>query len=277
MEKLVAVKERQKTFSVKHLGDRTKKRLVHDYTAAQCRLLLLDYDGTLTGFFGRPEEAKPDKELLDLLARVAAVSGNKVVLISGRDKETLADWFGDLGIGLIAEHGVWIKEQRKDWEMIEPLTNEWKGVIRPVLELYVDRTPGSFIEEKEFALVFHYRKAEPELGALRARELMNHLVELTANLHLQVLEGNKVVEVKNAGINKGRAASRWIAAGQWDFVMAVGDDLTDEDIFAVLPETAYSIKVGAGPSLARFRLLSPKEVRSLLSELAPQPIEPSVP
>ncbi|RPF49411.1 trehalose 6-phosphate synthase/phosphatase [Thermodesulfitimonas autotrophica] len=267
MEKLAEVKERQEAFLVKRLRQANKERLVRDYASAKRRLLLLDYDGTLTGFFGRPEEARPGNEILELLARMAAVPGNEVVLISGRDKETLEDWFGDLGIGLIAEHGVWIKEQEKDWEMIEPLTNEWKEAIRPVLELYVDRTPGAFIEEKGFALVFHYRKAEPELGALRARELVNHLLNLTANLHLQVLEGNKVVEVKNAGINKGRAALRWIGRAAWDFILAAGDDRTDEDLFAVLPETAYSLKVGLTPSRARFNLPSPKEVLSLLEKL----------
>lgn len=267
IERLAEVKERQKTFLVNRLQDGTRERLVRDYASAERRLLLLDYDGTLTGFFGRPEEAKPDKDLLVLLARVAAVSGNEVVLISGRDKETLEAWFGDLEIGLIAEHGAWIKEQEKGWEMVESLTNEWKEEIRPVLELYVDRTPGSFIEEKEFALVFHYRKAEPELGILRARELMNHLVTLTTNLHLQVLEGDKVVEVKNAGINKGKAALRWIGRAEWGFILAAGDDRADEDLFAVLPETAYSIKVGLGPSRARFNLPSHKEVLSLLKEL----------
>uniref|UniRef100_UPI002FE0732E trehalose-phosphatase n=1 Tax=Thermodesulfitimonas autotrophica TaxID=1894989 RepID=UPI002FE0732E len=249
------------------LRQANKERLVRDYASAKRRLLLLDYDGTLTGFFGWPEEARPGNEILELLARMAAVPGNEVVLISGRDKETLGDWFGDLGIGLIAEHGVWIKEQEKDWEMIEPLTNEWKEAIRPVLELYVDRTPGAFIEEKGFALVFHYRKAEPELGTLRARELVNHLLNLTANLHLQVLEGNKVVEVKNAGINKGRAALRWIGRAAWDFILAAGDDRTDEDLFAILPETAYSLKVGLTPSRARFNLPSPEEVLSLLEKL----------
>jgi len=131
----------------------------------------------------------------------------------------------------------------------------------------VDRTPGSFIEEKGFSLAWHYRKANPRLGALRARELVNDLVKLTANLNLQVLEGSKVVEVKNAGVNKGRAALQWISREKWDFILAIGDDLTDEDVFKVLPASAWSIKVRFSTSAARFNLSSPSQVRALLKEM----------
>jgi trehalose 6-phosphate synthase/phosphatase len=131
----------------------------------------------------------------------------------------------------------------------------------------VDRTPGSLIEEKDFSLAWHYRKASPRLGELRARELVNDLLNLTANLNLQVLEGNKVVEVKSAGINKGRAALQWISREAWDFILAMGDDLTDEDIFKVLPDTAWSIKVRFSASVAKYNLGSPREVSALLKEM----------
>ena len=131
----------------------------------------------------------------------------------------------------------------------------------------MDRTPGSFIEEKGFSLAWHYRKANPRLGTVRARELVNDLVKLTANLNLQVLEGSKVVEVKNAGVNKGRAALRWISRKTWDFILAIGDDLTDEDVFKVLPATAWSIKVRFSVSAARFNLSFPSQVRALLREM----------
>jgi len=268
LDKLVETKGRQETLLVKRLNPAVKRRLVEDYLGSERRLILLDYDGTLIRFYGKPEDAKPNAEVLSLLEQLAGVPGNEVVIISGRTKCTLDEWVGSLDIGLIAEHGLWVKEIGKDWEVTEPVSNEWKNEIRPVLEFYADRTPGSSVEEKEFSLVFHYRRAEPELGSLRARELINHLVSFTANLNLQVLEGNKVIEVKNIGINKGKAALRWVSRGKWDFIMATGDDWTDEDIFAVLPETAYSIKVGLNPSQARFNLSSPKEVLSLLRDLA---------
>ncbi len=151
--------------------------------------------------------------------------------------------------------------------MIETLTSEWKEEIYPILESWVDRTPGSFIEEKEFSLVWHYRKADPRLGELRARELINNLSNTIANLNLQLLVGSKVVEVKNTGINKGRAASRWISRENWDFILALGDDWTDEDTFKVLPSTAWSIRVGFGASVARFSVSSPGKATSLLRKM----------
>jgi trehalose 6-phosphate synthase/phosphatase len=145
--------------------------------------------------------------------------------------------------------------------------SNWKKQIRPLLELYVDRTPGSFIEEKDFSLVWHYRKADPKLAAIRAGELKEALSYATNNLNLGILDGSKVIEVKGIGINKGRAALKWVLKGKWDFIMAIGDDRTDEDIFEVLPEQAYSIKVGMGLTKARYSVGYPYEVRQLLQEL----------
>lgn len=264
-DKLVQMKKRQKDMHARLLSTEMKEKLLSEYARASRRLLLLDYDGTLVPFFGKPEKAQPGGELIGLLEGLAADRKSEVVLLSGRMKETLEEWFGTLDIGLVAEHGVWIKE--KNWEMIEPLTEEWKQEIRPILELYMDRTPGAFIEEKGFSLVWHYRKASPELSTIRVRELIDELVTLTANLNLQILEGSKVVEIKNSGINKGRAALRWIAKEQWGFIMAAGDDRTDEDMFEVIPEGAYSLKVGLSSSFARFNLKSHEDVLLLLGEL----------
>lgn len=242
-----------------------KKKLISDYRKSDQRLILLDYDGTLISFFERPEDAEPDEGVLQLLERISSDMKNEVVLISGRDKNTLEKWFG-VNAGYAAEHGAQIKEKGGEWRTMGSLRNDWKRKIRPILELYVDRTPGSFIEEKEFSLVWHYRKADPELGQVMAAELIDNLAVKTPS-NLQVLEGNKVVEIKNSGVNKGRVASHWLAKKNWDFVLAIGDDVTDEDIFSALPKTAYSIKVGTGASIARFRLDSPSSVLSLLKEL----------
>lgn len=267
IDALLYTKELQKEVGAKVLTEEMRSEVVRNYHKSNRRLIVTDYDGTLIPFSDKPERARPDKELLDLLKELNEDRKTELVIISGRDKRTLERWFGGLGVGLVAEHGVWIKEQGREWEMIEPLRNDWKEEIRPVLESYVDTTPGSFTEEKDFSLVWHYRRTDPELGSVRAREIRDILLNLTANLDLQVLEGSKVIEVKNAGINKGHAALRWISRDEWDFILAIGDDWTDEDIFSVLPEGAYSIKVGLGPSKAKFNLSSVGEVRSMLREL----------
>ena len=268
MDKLIQAKELQGKMLTKHVDHQIRRNIVSDFSAAQRRLIFLDYDGTLISFAGTPQQATPDDGLIKLLERIAGTKGNTLVLISGRDKKTIDAWFGSLDIGLVAEHGAWLQERGQPWETIEPLSQEWKDEIRPILESYVDRTPGSFIETKEFSLVWHYRQASPGLAELRSRDLVENLVYLTANLDLQVLEGSKVIEVKNAGVHKGRAAQRWLRKEKWDFILAIGDDWTDEDLFKALPESAYSIKVGFASSVARHNLRSHHEVRELLRKLA---------
>ena len=264
--RLSYVKELQKGLLAKELSGRERERMLRKYSRAKSRLLLLDYDGTLIPFSEKPEDAKPDRELIEILKGLSSDERNEIVVISGRDRDSLELWFSELDIGLVAEHGAWIREGKGMWEMVEPLRSDWKDTIRPILELYVDRTPGSFIEEKEFSLVWHYRKADPELGRVRASELKDNLLHLTVNLNLRVLEGSKVIEIKNVGVDKGKAAQRWIRKRRWGFILAAGDDWTDEDLFSSLPEWAYSIKVGKGSSSAKFNVDSPFEVRKLLRE-----------
>jgi trehalose 6-phosphate synthase/phosphatase len=240
------------------------KELIERYASSTKRLILLDYDGTLIPFANTPEEAKPTPEVLRLLKQLMEDASNEVVIISGRKRETLIDWFRSLNIGFVGEHGAWIMERSGEVHVPEALSNGWKQNVMPLLELYSDRTPGSFIEEKTFSLVWHYRMAEPTLGFLRANQLKDDLSGLTANLGLAVVEGNKVIEVKNATINKGAAAQFWLTNHQWDFIMAMGDDKTDEDLFEALPATAFSIKVGIGSTKARFNLSSQGKVLPLL-------------
>jgi trehalose 6-phosphate synthase/phosphatase len=148
------------------------------------------------------------------------------------------------------------------------LNEEWKQAIRPIVELYRDRTPGSLVEEKDFSLVWHYRQSDPTLAAVRMQELRGALASLTENIDVGLFEGNKIIEVRRYGISKGRAAQSLIASEPWDFLFAVGDDYTDEEMFAALPESAYSIKVGQGVSKARFNIDTVHDVRTLVRRLA---------
>ncbi len=267
LEALADVKKKQNELSVHKLSEPMRNRLVEKYNESSKRLFLLDYDGTLVSFVDRPEKAGPDEKLWLLLQALVADTKNEVVIISGRDRETLNYWLGNTEASLIAEHGGWIKAKDSVWQAIEPLRNDWKDTIRPILELYSDRTPGSSVEEKDFSLVWHYRRADSELASLRIQELRDAVLHLTENLDLGVFEGSKILEVKNIGISKGHAAERWLAKEEWDFILAAGDDYTDEDMFSILPESACSIKVGYGISKARFNLDSVNELRGLLEEL----------
>ncbi len=266
MKSLTDIKEVQKNFLSKELTEETAEEIANNFKKAKSRLLLLDYDGTLIQFASKPNYAKPDRPLISILKKLSELS--EVVIASGRDRQTLEKWFGKLPIGMIAEHGVWIKDKGENWKEIEPLENKWKDEIRPILEFYVDRTPGSFIEEKEYSLVWHYRNVQKELAITRVGELKSVLSGLAMNLGVEVLDGNKVIEFKNIGINKGRAALHWINREKWDFILAAGDDVTDEDLFSVLPDYAYSIKVRRGVSRARFDVESHKKLRELLKKIA---------
>ena len=110
-------------------------------------------------------------------------------------------------LGLVAEHGAWIKERNKEWETIEPPENDWKTEILPVLEVYVDRTPGSFIEEKELSLVWHYRNCDAELAAVRAKELKDVLLNLTAWKY-SIRMGNSMNTVAATSDNSGHLRCR---------------------------------------------------------------------
>jgi len=241
--------------------------LIQHYDRSMNRLLLFDYDGTLVPFARYPQLAKPSRRLLNCLHRLGANPRNELVLLSGRDKATLENWFGALPIGLVAEHGAWIKEHEKQWEMAKPLRADWKTSLLAMLQSYTDRVPGAWVEEKEFSLVWHYRIADEERGTLAARELTDDLIELTANIDVQVVQGNKIVEVRSTGVNKGIASQTWLIKFPCDFILAIGDDTTDEDMFTVLPGRAWSIRVGNRPTHARFHLPAPDEVLQLLETM----------
>lgn len=270
VEQLLKTKENQEHNEQRLLAGWLKKELLDGYEQAVKRLFLLDYDGTLVSFKNKPEQAKPDAELIELLQSLTADPKNRVVVTSGRDRDSLQEWLAGTKVDLVAEHGAWIrKHDYSDWEPLRKGdTTDWKANIYPLLEVFAERTPGAFIEEKSSSLVWHYRKSEPELGSLRAKELADNIRVLLNATGLQVLLGNKVIEVKPVDINKGKASVIWLEEEDWDFILGMGDDWTDEDIFAVLPEDAWSVKVGfAAFTKARYYLESQKAARSLLDSL----------
>lgn len=269
IDRIKDVKNIQSQREHRKLNENLKKKLVSDYKKGDQRLLILDYDGTLISFSSRPEQAQPDRELLRILIALAKNSQNTLVIISGRDRLTMERWLGDIPCSMVAEHGGWLrKKPDSKWEMLQPLSTEWKEQLKPILKTYEVRVPGSLVEEKEYALAWHYRKSDPELGEIKSCELFDHLSEFLANTDLQVTHGNKVVEVRASGIDKGNGVKFFLRQKNWGFCLAMGDDWTDEDLFKVLPPKAYSIKVGFGPTQAKYHLESPKSCRNLLRRLS---------
>jgi len=249
------------------LSKSTKDDIVSKFKNAKNRILFLDYDGTLAPFVKIPSQAKPTEKLRERLNSLSEDDNTKVVLITGRDKETFNTWFGKSDQTLITEHGAWLKEITQDWELLEPLSNEWFTFIEPILESFTDRTPGSLIETKKYSLAWHFRNVDPELGNKRANSLKATLQQLIANHNLEILEGDKVLEIKTSGVNKGKSACKMLLNTDYDFILAMGDDWTDEYMFKELPETTHTIKVGLKPTVAKHYLSGCEEVPSLLDNL----------
>lgn len=266
LEQLANVKEEQSKLRIKIINDRIVAKILDAYAKASRRIIFLDYDGTLTAYTRIPAEAVPSQQLLDLLTRLSADARNELVIISGRDSNTLQQWLGQLPVTLVAEHGAAVKLNGQEWDMQASSDKSWKEQIRPVMQLFVTRCAGSFVEEKENTLAWHYRNTHPDLGFTRSRELMNTLLQLITNTSLQVMDGNKVLEVRLAGVDKGVTALKLIGNFNPEFILCVGDDVTDEDMFKALNDKGYTIKIGTGATAAQYNIPTQQEVIPFLEQ-----------
>lgn len=250
------------------LSRKREKQLVRSYRAAHNRLLLLDYDGVLKSFKSRPADAAPDKTIMRILTKLTNDPHNTVVIISGRDRVDLTTWFGALPIALAAEHGALFRRKNgRHWHATSSSHPEWKKKVTKVFKRYAVATPGAFIEQKEWAIAWHYRNASPFYAQKSLVGIRRQLRPLLRDYNLVAKEGHKVIEVVPADVNKARVAQEWLIHDH-DFVLALGDDTTDEDMFgAIPPGSGYSIKVGSGRTAATYRLPDVTAVHRLLSKL----------
>ena len=247
-----------------------KVSIFEHYRAARRRLILLDYDGTLIRFYNRPEEAVPGEMIRELLHRLAENPLNRVVLVSGRDAATLSRWFGSTGVDIAAEHGsIYLPYSEKRTGLPEVTPPAWKAGVKALMQKYTGQVAGSFIEEKDYTIAWHYRASEDITVEASRLKLSKELTILNEKKEFDILLGNKVLEVKNVHVNKGKFVSDLILSEDFDFVVAIGDDVTDEDMFGVLTAAhQYSIKVGLSASRARFNLININNVLSFLDQLS---------
>ena len=263
VNELKAINLRNENLNTERIDYQAKIKIQTEYRNSQKHLFILDYDGTLSAFKSRPEDAVPTKETYKLLNKLAADPKNKVVISSGRDRDTLEEWFGSLAIDLAAEHGACYKEHGV-W--VDNIGDEkpWDNEIMEIVQNFVDKTPRSKIEEKNTTLVWHYRNVDTWLASLREQQLFEALMIPCARLGLQIMRGNKIIEIKSPVHTKGSEARRLLATQTFDFIMAIGDDTTDEDTFRELPDFAYTIKVGNISEVARYSVKSQSKVLPLL-------------
>ncbi|XP_048443592.1 probable alpha,alpha-trehalose-phosphate synthase [UDP-forming] 9 [Pyrus x bretschneideri] len=255
------------------------------YKRTNRRAIFLDYDGTIM-----PESSivkTPSSEVISVLKNLCSDPKNTVFIVSGRGQSSLSEWFAQCeNLGIAAEHGYFIRwSSASRWETSSlAIDLNWKQIAEPVMKLYTEATDGSYIETKESALVWHHLDADPDFGSCQAMEMLDHLENVLANEPVVVKKGQHIVEVKPQGVTKGIVAQKVLSmmignGNAPDFVLCIGDDRSDEDMFESISSTTYSSSqaaapeifactVGQKPSKARYYLDDTADVITLLKGLA---------
>ncbi|KAK4728297.1 hypothetical protein R3W88_021285 [Solanum pinnatisectum] len=261
------------------------EHIVSAYKRTKHRAILLDYDGTMTV---RNSISKgPNAEVISILNNLCRDPKNIVFIVSGKDTKTLTQWFSSCEtLGLAAEHGYFVRPNHDaKWETCVAVVDfYWKQIAEPVMSLYTETTDGSFIDSKESTLVWNYQYADPDFGSCQAKELLDHLESVLANEPVTVKSGQNIVEVKPQGVNKGLVAERLLETMQKkgtvpDFVLCIGDDRSDEDMFEVIMSAVasaslspiaevFACTVGQKPSKAKYYLEDTTEILRMLQGLA---------
>jgi trehalose 6-phosphate synthase/phosphatase len=257
------------------------REVVKAYRESKNKLFLFDYDGTLTTIGARMAHtwAKPTEDVMRSLTTLSKEENCTVVIVSGRSKDT-EGFKVDPSIGIAAEHGFYYKKPNSSvWEELEPDADlSWIDIASRIMQLYTERTDGSYIEEKTAGIVWHYLAADPEFGGWQAKEMHDHLESILATFNVQVVNGHGWLQVRLASVNKGNMVnyvlSNMPADGQPDFVFCCGDDRTDEDMFNRLKQHEatkhshlFTTTVGVKPSNARYYLRSSMEVGQLIEQI----------
>ncbi|XP_020253331.1 probable alpha,alpha-trehalose-phosphate synthase [UDP-forming] 9 [Asparagus officinalis] len=240
------------------------------YQRANRRAIFLDYDGTLVP--NNSTSKDPSTNLISILNRLCSDSKNTVLIVSGRDRSSLGEWFSSCeAIGIAAEHGFFIRwNKASEWESSSVSVDfEWKEIAEPVMKLYTEATDGSYIESKESAIVWHHQYADSYFGPFQANELLDHLESVLADEPVSVKKGEHIVEVKPQGVSKGMVVEkllRRLVTDQKtpDFVLCIGDDKSDEDMFESINECTtsadmftatpevFACTIGQKPSKAKY-------------------------
>jgi trehalose 6-phosphate synthase/phosphatase len=266
----------RQTQTTRTLDAAARDRIAQRFARSRRRTLLLDYDGTLRELATHPDLAVPTSEIVQLLGDLASLPDTEVHVVSGRRQETLEQWFGDLPIHLCAEHGYLARAPEGQWERQYDVDLTWLPRVERLLRRVTADVPGTLVERKSCSVTWHYRQAEPEYGAWRARELLVAIEQLLLGAPAEILLGHRVIEVRARGVNKGAYVRGLFPQGREGshFVFAAGDDRTDLDLYTALPAGSIGVHVGRPQRRARdvsprdqFAVDSPRAVRGLLRSL----------
>jgi trehalose 6-phosphate synthase/phosphatase len=244
------------------------EKVVAEYARAKNRILLLDYDGTLAPFTVNPQDAQPSDVVLKLLSQLANNAANHVVIISGREKTMLDDWLGKMPLTLVAEHGGFYKEWGQPWKSFFSNVTSWKMKVLPFLQALTVQHEGSSIEEKHFSIAWHYRAVANKIHKNNKEKIFSTVQSLLEGNVFSVYDEDCTLEFRTTGIDKGTFVDLYKKGKPpADFVLAIGDGKTDEDLFRVLGKDGYGVKVGSRlNSAADFFLEKQENVVSFLTQ-----------
>ncbi|KAL0385573.1 UNVERIFIED_CONTAM: putative alpha,alpha-trehalose-phosphate synthase [UDP-forming] 9 [Sesamum radiatum] len=257
--------------------------IVSAYKRTSRRAIFLDYDGTVVSQSSMVKSPSP--EVVNVLNALCNDPNNTVFIVSGRGRSSLSAWLAPCEkLGLAAEHGFFLRwDKTSEWESLAA-DLDWKEIVEPIMKQYTEATDGSSMEVKDSALVWHHQDADPDFGSCQAKELLDHLENVLANEPAVVRRGQHIVEVKPQGVTKGSVAEKVLSTlasnGKApDFVVCIGDDRSDEDMFETIlnavssstlpavPEI-FACTVGQKPSKAKYYLDDTGDVVRLLRGLA---------
>lgn len=268
LEQLDTIKKYQSNQQKKIIHKQVTEEIVSSFKAAQKRLVILDYDGTIRDFVSSPHpaNAKPSIALKRVLNGIASQKNTTLCIVSGRTRDALDSWFSDMPVSLAAEHGAWIKSDAQ-WKGTKTKFMQYKPAIIELLCQYAERTAGAEVEVKDFSVVWHYRHVPTELAYIRNINIDRDLQTMLAETDIKVHFGEKIIEVKPESISKGNVVQKLVQSYAPDFILCAGDDYTDEDMFAALPDSAFTIKVGSEHSAARYQVADVQKLLRLLKML----------
>ena len=251
------------------MDDIEKAELVEKFEKASNKIVLLDYDGTLVNYELIPGNAKLSEQLDEILIKLIDKPKTKVFIISGRGYQDIDKLLVHLPIDIIAEHGAMMKESGL-WKNQINNNDLWKKTVINILNQITFACPKSYVEEKKFSLAWHYRNTEPQSGHTHSRELIRLLEKIIHSYNLKILDGNKVVEILTKDNGKGKAVKKLIEEINYDFILSIGDDVTDEEMFEFFlhNSNAYTIKVGNGDTYAKNKVADINDVVLLLKQLS---------
>jgi trehalose 6-phosphate synthase/phosphatase len=240
------------------------------FCSARRRVLVLDYDGTLVEFAETPAAAAPSEEVVGLVNRLGNLPDTDVYVVTSRSRETMSQWFRDRSVGMCVDDGRLLRRPgATEWEELASVSTEWMESVLPVLRSYARMTPGAIVVRRSTSLEWHWRRCDPEFGQWQARELGLELSETMTNQPVRVTQGPKVVAVRSQAVHKGLLIEALKGElGGDEFVLVVGDDEDDEDMFWRLPDQSWGVRIGPHSTHARFLAKRQASIPGLLRELA---------